>query len=132
MERLTARNESGQAFYKKCFENPCDGMGLKDCNTCEHSNAICERLAAYEDLEITPEQVKEIDRCYSELSKELGKYKKLEEQHKEAIAKAQAMELKPPKKETFVYKGICPICGNRILLVEKYCSQCGQKVEKHG
>lgn len=130
MKRLTERNEFGEAYYKKCFEEPCNGTGERDCSACEHSDVICETLAAYEDLGITPEQMKEIDRYYSELSKELGKYKKLEEQHKEAIAKAQAMELKPPEKETFVYKGICPVCGNRILLVEKYCSQCGQKVEK--
>lgn len=78
MERLTKRNESGQAYYKKCFEEPCEGMGERNCNTCNHSYAICEALAAYEDLEITPEQVRQIDKAYTELCVEFGKYKKLE------------------------------------------------------
>ena len=56
MERLTARNELGGAYYKKCFEEPCYGRGERDCNICEHSYEICERLAEYEDLGITPEQ----------------------------------------------------------------------------
>ena len=80
MERLTERNERGGAYYKKCFEEPCNGTGEEECDACEHSYAICERLAAYEDLEITPEQVREIDKAYTELCAELGKYKKLEEQ----------------------------------------------------
>lgn len=79
MERLTERNESGQAYYKKCFEEPCNGMGERDCDTCEHSYAACERLAEYEDLEITAEQVKDIDKAYTDLCAEFGEYKKLEE-----------------------------------------------------
>ena len=79
MERLTERNESGQAYYKKCFEEPCNGMGERDCDTCEHSYAVCERLAEYEDLEITAEQVKDIDKAYTDLCAEFGEYKKLEE-----------------------------------------------------
>ena len=80
MERLTERNESGQAYYKKCFEEPCNGMGERDCDTCEHSYATCERLAEYEDLDITAEQVMEIDKDYRELCEKLAKYQKLEEE----------------------------------------------------
>ena len=79
MERLTERNESGQAYYKKCFEEPCNGMGERDCDTCEHSYAACERLAEYEDLGITAEQVRELDRICTEKIQELTKYQKLEE-----------------------------------------------------
>lgn len=50
------------------------------------------------------------------------------EECKEALEKQIEMELLPPKESTFTYKGICPVCGNRILLAENYCSQCGQKV----
>ena len=38
-----------------------------------------ERLKPYEDLEITAEQVCQIDKAYTELCTEFGKYKKLEE-----------------------------------------------------
>lgn len=51
MERLTKR-ENGHAHYPRCFEEPCGGMG---CCTedCEFKDEICERLAAYEDTELT-------------------------------------------------------------------------------
>lgn len=38
-----------------------------------------KKLSAYEDLELTPEQIREMDRAYSEQAKELGKYKAAEE-----------------------------------------------------
>lgn len=55
MERLTKR-ENGHAHYPRCFEEPCGGMG---CCTedCEFKDEICERLAAYEDTELEPEEV---------------------------------------------------------------------------
>ncbi len=76
-ERLTARNEFGDAYYKECFRGHCSSK--KDCRECEFELMYCERLAAYEDLEITPEQVREMDKAYTELCVELGKYKQLEE-----------------------------------------------------
>lgn len=47
-----------------------------------------------------------------------------------AIEKQIEMDLLPPTKSTFTYKGICPVCDNRILLSEQYCSKCGQKLGK--
>ncbi len=41
---------------------------------------ISDRLADYEDIGLTPDQIREVDKLYSELCKELGAYKKLEEQ----------------------------------------------------
>ena len=51
MERLTKRSEEGYANYPKCFEEPCLGMG--DCldKKCDLMSEVCEKLAAYEDLE---------------------------------------------------------------------------------
>lgn len=46
----------------------------------------------------------------------------------EALKSKKEMQLLPPKTSTFTYKGTCPVCGNHILLSEKYCSQCGQKL----
>ena len=80
MERLTARNEQGHAYYKKCFKEPCNGMEEENCGVCEYINeTVCERLAEYEDLEITAEQVREIDKAYTELCAEFGKYTKLKQ-----------------------------------------------------
>jgi len=62
--------------------------------------------------------------------KEIQQYRAIGtvQQCKEANAKSQEMQLLPPRTSTFTYKGICPVCGNEILISEKYCSQCGQKV----
>lgn len=49
MERLTKRNKDGLAYYPKCFEEPCAGMGCQK-NFCENELRYCEKLAAYEDI----------------------------------------------------------------------------------
>lgn len=56
MKRLTQRSNFGTAYYPRCFEEPCigDGCKIKDCL---FDNTICERLAAYEDTGLTPEEV---------------------------------------------------------------------------
>lgn len=53
MERLTKRNECGGAYYPYCFmEDTCDGVGTSEnCDYCDFSTKICEKLAHYEDLE---------------------------------------------------------------------------------
>ncbi len=59
MERLTKWNGSSNqhAYYPRCFEEPCNGGGcrIKDC---PFETAVCERLAAYEDTGLTPEELK--------------------------------------------------------------------------
>ena len=57
MERLTEWYESSHkhAYYPRCFEGPCYGSGCK-INDCPFETAVCERLAAYEDTGLTPEQ----------------------------------------------------------------------------
>lgn len=73
MERLTARGKDGKAFYPKCFDKPCLGSGDKNCTFCDFSDKVCETLAEYEDLELTPDQMREIDRMYRELCEKLNK-----------------------------------------------------------
>lgn len=55
MERLTKRG-NGHAYYPRCFKEPCYGSGCK-IKDCPFETAVCERLAAYEDTGLTPEQV---------------------------------------------------------------------------
>lgn len=82
MERLTGRDDKGNAYFTKCFEEPCDGMGANEmCDECDGLEQVCERLAAYEDTGLTPEQLLEIDRMYRE---QCGEVKKLKEQLYEA------------------------------------------------
>ena len=58
MERLTEWNgrQPRDAYYPRCFEEPCYGGGCK-INDCPFETAVCERLAAYEDTGLMPEEV---------------------------------------------------------------------------
>lgn len=74
MERLTKRDDkTGLPYYPHCFrEDTCDGIASKSCGECRFNIVICERLASYEDTNITPEQIKEIDKLYTEKCEELA------------------------------------------------------------
>ena len=58
MERLTEWNgrQPRDAYYPRCFEEPCYGRGCKIMD-CPFETAVCERLAAYEDTGLMPEEV---------------------------------------------------------------------------
>lgn len=74
MERLTERSENGTAVYKT------PSSELVKWNNNRHK--VLQKLADYEDLGLTPEQIREMDRAYSEQAKELGEYKDAEKQGK--------------------------------------------------
>lgn len=59
MERLTEWNgrQTRHAYYPSCFKDPCYGDGCK-IKACQFKTAVCERLAAYEDTGMTPEEIK--------------------------------------------------------------------------
>ena len=59
MERLTEWNggQTRHAYYPRCFKEPCYGSGCK-IKDCPFKTALCERLAAYEDTGLTPEEIK--------------------------------------------------------------------------
>lgn len=51
MERLTNISEIGNAYYPKCFEEPCCGMGECLDDNCSLMIDACKKLAEYEQLE---------------------------------------------------------------------------------
>lgn len=59
MERLTEWNggQTRHAYYPRCFKEPCYGNECK-INDCPFETAVCDRLAAYEDIGLTPEKIK--------------------------------------------------------------------------
>ena len=71
MERLTRRGATGHAYYPRCFEAPCDGDGCK-IRDCLFDNTICERLAAYEDTGLEPEEVSALIKDWSDLRTIIG------------------------------------------------------------
>lgn len=59
MERLTAYNSENHknvAYYPVCFEYPCNGFDCK-IDGCKLDYEICQRLAAYEDTGLEPEEI---------------------------------------------------------------------------
>lgn len=135
MERLTARHKNGnrEAYYPYCFRpDTCDGDGTSEkCNRCHFEKAVCERLANYEETGLTPEQIREIDRLYTEKCREVAELR-------------QRDTAKRPEKSTNIYNGIavrnyvCPACGEEIAdegIIGKidyrpsFCSECGQRLK---
>ena len=51
MERLTKISKIGNAYYPKCFEEPCCGMGECLDDRCSLMLDACKKLAEYEQLE---------------------------------------------------------------------------------
>lgn len=68
MGRLTRRSDTGHAYYPHCFEEPCN----RRCEDCLFDETICERLAAYEDTELTPEEVSALVKDWSDLCTIIG------------------------------------------------------------
>ncbi len=91
MERLTKRGIFGNAYFPKCFEEPCNGCGCQD-DDCDMGE-ICEKLASYEDTGLTPDRIRQIDELYKEKCKELS-----EERKKHEWIPAD----QPPKPEEYV------------------------------
>lgn len=70
MERMTKR-ENGHVHYPRCFEEPCGGMGCRT-EDCEVKVEIRERLAAYEDTGLEPEEVSALIKDWSDLCTTIG------------------------------------------------------------
>jgi len=70
MDRLTGW-DNGHAYFTECFEEPCLGMGCIN-EDCEFKILACQRLAEYEDIGLTPEQLLEIDKMYLEKCREVA------------------------------------------------------------
>ena len=51
MTRLTARNKDGTAYFPQCFEEPCSGFGCQKEEACKFMEAVCEKLAVFEDIQ---------------------------------------------------------------------------------
>jgi len=70
MERLTKR-KNGHTHYPRCFEEPCGGMGCRT-EDCGFKVEICERLAAYEDTGLEPDEVAALQKDWSDLRTMIG------------------------------------------------------------
>lgn len=124
MERLTTTSDKGGLAFKFDLDITCKESEIKKIVK------LGERLKAYEDTRLTPEQIKEIDKLCSEQAKELAELK----------------ELRTPKKPTYEGDGysdgqmvydtwICPCCDTEYEVdydEYDYCPNCGQKIDWSG
>lgn len=69
MERLTEKHYLGTDHYMKCSGNCNVGM---DCIDCPSFDRLVERLAAYEDTGLTPEEVSALIKDWSDLCTTIG------------------------------------------------------------
>lgn len=51
MTRLTARNKDRTAYFPECFKEPCCGFGCQKGEVCEFMEAVCGKLAEFEDIQ---------------------------------------------------------------------------------
>lgn len=64
MERLTKRTEQGDAYIPECFGR-CEGEGPSEkCRECDIEHNLIYSLAAYEDTDLTPEQISILDKLF--------------------------------------------------------------------
>lgn len=112
MERLTKTYEDGT-------HNVADTLPCGE-NSWEFKRILLEALGEYEDLGVTPEQVREIDRLYIEKCREVAKLKK-----KQTPMKPVTWDL--------TNRADCPVCGGMVRGIGKpfgdWCSKCGQKLD---
>lgn len=75
MERLTIRNSEGIGVLKHPYQ--CERCGDLQWSLPDLGNGSpTDRLAEYEDIGLTPEQLKEVDRLYAEKCKEMAELEK--------------------------------------------------------
>lgn len=141
MDRLTAW-DNGNAYFPKCFEDPCGGNGTEnDCDDCDFMVDVCRKLAQYEDIGTLEEFkfLKENRFTHTELAEiacglnRLAKYEDIGtlEEVRDAVERQKAKKAEKISKGDKLRFGTCPCCERRISTVEggNYCQNCGQRLE---
>lgn len=150
MSRLTARDEHGNAYYPRCFKEPCNSGGCTK-NMCDFAVEICDKLAAYEDTGIDPEQLSVIDDEYSKMAKELAELRKvfMDTEHEPVLRLSEGGKMisdiirgKFGKSTKYQWK--CPMCYSQVGLrivgngniedkdMKRMCPKCGWNIDWEG
>lgn len=133
MERLTIKYEGLFVPKKTCTIDrfgeaddcdSCDSVCESDCENCAVQECFT-RLGEYEDTGLTPEQIREIDRLYTE---KCGEVDELQQRDTAILPE----NIKGNKKDNGrLLFGTCPKCKTRVSNVEggNYCQNCGQRLK---
>lgn len=120
MERLTARDPVGNAYFPKCFEEPCGGGGCTK-DHCEFLDSVCDKLAGYEEQgEQTEKLLAESEAARAELGKKLAAAQKMNAE----LTDAQAVMV---KEFTAKLEELAQVKAERdavLALIRGNCSYC--------
>ena len=111
-------------LYNKDFEPKNDNSNYeRKVDFLKTAISSMQELQLYKDTGLTPDQLREIDKLYSEQAKELGEYRKLGtlEKVRKVMEKQTAIS-----REIIEGKYFCPKCHN-LMPYPGYCG-CGQKL----
>lgn len=102
MERLTARDPAGNAYFPECFEEPCGGGGCTK-DHCEFLDRVCDKLAGYEEQGEQEEKLlAESEAVRAELGRRL------------AAVQQELAEVKAERDEYYEHlRGLCFCCGHQ-------------------
>lgn len=150
MKRLTARDEYGNAYYPKQFKETSNVEEyMKD--VCDFAGEVCDKLAAYEDTVLDPEQLSVIDEEYSKMAKELAEFRKvfMETEHEPVLRLSEGGKMisdiirgKFGKSTKYQWK--CPMCYSQVGLrivrygniedkdIKRTCPKCGWNIDWEG
>ena len=150
MGRLTARDEHGNAYYLKCFDEPCNSGGCTK-NMCDFAVEVCDKLAAYEDTGIDPEQLSVIDEEYSKMAKELAELRKvfMDMEHEPVLRLSEGGKMisdiiRGKLGKSTKYQWRCPMCYSQVGLrivgdgsiedkdIKHTCPKCGWNIDWEG
>lgn len=86
MERLTARDPAGNAYFPECFKEPCGGGGCTK-DHCVFLDSVCDKLAGYEEQgDQTEKLLAESEAARAELGKRLAAAQKMNAEMTDAQA----------------------------------------------
>ena len=116
-------------LYNKDFEPKNDNSNYeRKVDFLKTAISSMQELQLYKDTGLTPDQLREIDKLYSEQAKELGEYREIGtlDEVREAVEKQKK---KKPCTSNRCY--VCPHCGLVTSLKTKhnYCDACGQHID---
>lgn len=150
MSRLTAGDEHGNAYYPECFKEPCNGGGCTK-DMCDFAVEVCDKLAAYEDTGLDPEQLSVIDEEYTKMAKELAEFRKMfmETEHEPVLRLSEGRKmisdiLRGNFKKATKYQWRCPMCYSQVGLrvvggrsikdkdIMHTCPKCGWNIDWEG
>lgn len=90
-----------------------------------------EELKPYEDTDLPPQQIKDMQFCLREKSRECAELRgELQELKERDTAKAPKKAEEQPYLRKHFHSYTCPVCYKKIEMGWKFCGHCGQRLKR--